>query len=103
MLCEARLNDHVFSLTKLRRHQDNYHVPNIDPGQPEFLLNICGPLVTADTQDTNCHTHSACAKIQDQFRGLGKAVSSPFVSNEGEVVIEYTDGQVNTLFSLVDS
>ena len=102
----------MFSLTQLRRHQDNYHVRNIDPSKPEFVLNICGPLVAADVNSTNCSPHSACALDGDSYKvsraldfyvlsftefvdqGLGKAESGPRVDENGDVVIEYTGGGV---------
>ena len=55
-------------MTQLRRHQDNYHVRNIDPSKPEFVLNICGPLVAADVNSTNCSPHSACALDGDSYK-----------------------------------
>ena len=67
MLCEVSRGEQVFSLTKLRRHQDNYHVPNTDPARPDFVLNICGPLVTADVNSSNCNPHSACALVDNEY------------------------------------
>ena len=100
----------MFSLTQLRRHQDNYHVRNIDPSKPEFVLNICGPLVAADVNSTACSPHSACTLDGDSYKvstalgvfgtkltkyvdqGLGKAESAPRMDESREVVIEYTGG-----------
>lgn len=69
VLCEASSDDtnQVFSFTKLRKHQENYHVPNVDPGKPEFVLNVCGPLVSADVNSTECSSHSACTKVGNEF------------------------------------
>ena len=67
MLCEVSRGEQVFSLTKLRRHQDNYHVPNTDPARPDFVLNICGPLVTADVNSSSCNPHSACALVDNEY------------------------------------
>ena len=99
----------MFSLTQLRRHQDNYHVSNIDPSKPEFVLNICGPLVAADVNSTACSPHSACTLEGESYKvskahvkcfitkcspdqGLGTAETAPRVDESGDVVIEYTGG-----------
>jgi len=70
VLCEVSRGEQVFSLTKLRRHQDNYHVPNTDPARPDFVLNICGPLVTADVNSSSCNPHSACALVDNEYMVL---------------------------------
>ena len=79
MLCEVSRGEQVFSLTKLRRHQDNYHVPNTDPARPDFVLNICGPLVTADVNSSSCNPHSACALVDNEYMVL--VTSSTYFSD----------------------
>ena len=41
---------------------------NIDPSKPEFVLNICGPLVAADVNSTACSPHSACTLDGDSYK-----------------------------------
>ena len=40
---------------------------NTDPARPDFVLNICGPLVTADLNSSSCNTHSACAFVDNEY------------------------------------
>ena len=91
--CQLSSDGNVFSLDKLRRHQDNYHVANQDPSKPEFVLNICGPLVTADVASADCSPHSVCSKQGGRYRGLGKAVTSPHTGDDGKLVLEYRGGE----------
>ena len=65
--CELSSGGSVFSLDRLRRHQDNYHVPNKDPNKPDFVLNICGPLVSADVASPDCSPHSVCTKEAGRY------------------------------------
>ena len=90
--CQLSSGGSVFSLDKLRRHQDNYHVPNTDPARPEFVLNICGPLVAADVASPECNPHSVCTKEKGKYRGLGKAVTSPTTLDDGQIAIDYRGG-----------
>ena len=70
----------MISLTQLRRHQDNYHVSNIDPSKPEFVLNICGPLVAADITSTASSPHSVCTLDGDSYK-VSRAHIKWFVSH----------------------
>ena len=93
--CQLSSDGSVFSLDKLRRHQDNYHVANVDPSKPEFVLNICGPLVAADVASPDCNPHSVCSRQGGggRYLGLGKAVSSPHIEEDGNIVLEYRGGE----------
>ena len=91
--CQLSSQGSVFSLDKLRRHQDNYHVANKEPSKPEFVLNICGPLVAADVASSDCSPHSVCTKQGGRYQGLGKAVASPHTGQDGQLVLEYRGGR----------
>jgi len=90
--CEVPNGNTVYSLTKLRRHQSNYHVPNKDPTKNDFILNVCGPLVPADVPMSRCNPHGACAEVDGKFEGLGKVHESPKLRENGHAVIDYVDG-----------
>ena len=76
--CEVATGDTVYSLTKLRRHQQNYHVAHKESGEPEFVLNICGPLVPADVprsrvQSTRC-LHQGGHQVSGTGAGAGQSL-----------------------------
>eukprot|EP00090_Calanus_glacialis_P000779 TRINITY_DN10546_c0_g1_i1.p1 TRINITY_DN10546_c0_g1~~TRINITY_DN10546_c0_g1_i1.p1 ORF type:complete len:1331 (-),score=238.63 TRINITY_DN10546_c0_g1_i1:831-4823(-) len=90
--CEVPSGDTVYSLTKLRRHQSNYHVPNKNTNQSDFIINVCGPLVPADVPMSRCNPHGACTQVDGKFEGLGKVHDSPYLRENGHAVIDYVDG-----------
>jgi len=90
--CEVPNGDTVYTLTKLRRHQSNYHIPNKDPTKGEFILNVCGPLVPADVPMSRCNPHGACTEVDGKYNGLGKVHTSPYLRENGDAVIDYVDG-----------
>jgi len=94
--CELLLGGSVLNFNKLRRHQNNYHVPNSKPGGSEFLLNICGPLVPADVPSSACNPHSGCGEDSaGRWAGLGRAGAGPR-DQAGKAVLEYTGGAACT-------
>ena len=92
--CEVATNTAVYSLTRLRRHQHNYHVKNKDPMKPDFVLNVCGPLVPADVPRSRCNPHGACSQFNSRFQGLGRVQESPYMGDNGHLVIDYKEGGV---------
>ena len=92
--CEVATDNAVYSLTRLRRHQHNYHVRNKDPSEPDFVLNVCGPLVPADVPRSSCNPHGACSQFDSRFKGLGKVQESPYLGDNGHLVIDYKEGAV---------
>ena len=94
MHCEVATDTSVYSLTRLRLHQHNYHVKNKDPTQSEFILNVCGPLVPADVPMSRCNPHGACARVASRYQGLGRVQTSPYMGDNGHLVIDYVEGGV---------
>ena len=92
--CEVATDTSVYSLTRLRLHQHNYHVKNKDPTQGEFILNVCGPLVPADVPMSRCNPHGACALVGSRYQGLGRVQTSPYMGDNGHLVIDYIEGGV---------
>ena len=92
--CEVAKDNAIYSLTRLRQHQRNYHVRNKEPDQPEFVLNVCGPLVPTDVPRAKCTQHGACSRIDDRYQGLGRVQGTPYMGKNGHLVIDYRDGGV---------
>ena len=92
--CQVSTENAVYDLTRLRHHQKNYRVKNTESGQPDFVLNVCGPLVPADVPMSKCNPHGACGQIEGRYQGLGRVQQSPTMGENGHLVIEYTEGGV---------
>lgn len=92
--CEVAAGDTVYSLTKLRKHLQNYHVTNKEPGEQDFVVNICGPLVPTDVPQSRCNPHGACSLMGSRYQGLGRVQTSPYMGKNGHLVIDYTEGGV---------
>jgi len=90
VFCDVTMDNVVYPLTKLRRHDINYKMFDAN-GSHDFVLNICGPLVPTDVPSSGCNPQGACGHINDRYVGLGKVQNSPTVSN-GQLIIKYTEG-----------